>query len=93
MEIKITKPALRWFEENINFEENKYLRFVPSLKRKTETGLSLSIMPVKPTKIHTSFVHNDITYYIEDADIWFFPGKVLNVRIQNKEPIYEWDKV
>ena len=91
MEIKVTRPALKWFEENINFDENKYLRFVPRLKRKTKTGLS--IMPVKPTKIHTSFVHNGITYYIEEADIWFFPGESLTVRIKNQEPSYEWESV
>lgn len=71
MEIKITKEELHWFEENVNLESNRALRFFSSLKRKTKTGLSLGIMPIKPRRIHTQVQHNGIVYYIDKSDAWF----------------------
>ncbi len=95
MKINISKDALSWYEENINFETNKYLRFIPSLKRKTKTGFSLHVMPLEPTKIGSSFEYHDITYYIESSDIWFFPGGTLNITLDKNthEPNYEFVQV
>lgn len=91
MEIKITKEALQWFEENVNLESNRALRFFPSLKRKTKTGLSLGIMPIKPSRIQAKVEHNGIIYYIEKADAWFFEDKDLNISLSEKtnEPKYQ----
>lgn len=89
MQIKIDQSAHKWYLENINFESSKYLRIFPKFQRKTEHGFAIGIAPLKPSFNDYIFIKlDDITYYIEKTDIWYFEDSDLKIELRNEEPVY-----
>ncbi|MGM8366534.1 HesB/YadR/YfhF family protein [Virgibacillus sp. W0181] len=81
MKINVTDQAAKWYKNELSINSSKYLRFfvryggygglVP--------GFSLGVEMEKPNEIHTSTTVEDIIFYIEEADAWYFDGKNLTI--------------
>ena len=90
MKIIMDKSVSHWFKNNINLESIPFLRFYPKMMRKTDTGFALGNVPLEPTRIHVGLLIEDILYYIEEGDQWFFEGHDLLIQLDphSMEPTY-----
>jgi len=94
MKITLTDKVSNWFEEELDVAAGDSIRFfvryggiggrIP--------GFSLGITIETPDNIHASTSKNGVTYYIEEADEWYFEGEDLNVQFneQLKEPQFSY---
>lgn len=96
MEIEITNEAAKWYKDELFIEDEAYVRFfvryggfggrIP--------GFSVGISVVdKPNNIFISTEKENVVFYIEEADAWYFDGNKLTIKLEEdeKEPklIYE----
>lgn len=95
MEIKITDDATDWYERELEVKAGDSIRFfvryggvggrIP--------GFSLGINLEQPNTVHASISINGITYYIEEADAWYFDENNLMVHLDEKlqEPQFTYE--
>jgi len=70
----ISEAAAKWYKEELDLEEQDTVRFfvryggvggrIP--------GFSLGVSVVPPKQIHTSTTVNNLQFYIEEEDAWYF---------------------
>ena len=96
MEIIITKEAQAWFEEEMGVSCKRGVRFLSKVYgcSPIHEGFSLAIEVDEPTMPHVLVRENDIPYFIEQGDEWFFEGYNLFVDFDKKlqEPSYQYIK-
>lgn len=96
MELTITNEAAQWYEDELNIEDGKYLRFhvryggvgglVP--------GFSLGVNMDEPQMIFTSCQINNITFFIEESDAWYFEDKkslTVTIDENSSEPVFTYE--
>lgn len=96
MKLTVTEQAAQWYKDELDITDGTHIRFyvryggiggiVP--------GFSLGVNTDKPQTIYTSTESENITFYVEDTDSWYFDGKEsLNVDIDEKslEPIFSYE--
>lgn len=95
MELTITEDAAQWYIDELDIDDDSYLRFyvryggvgglVP--------GFSIGVNLNSPQHIHTSTVVKGITFYIEESDAWYFEGKNLHISIDERslEPKFSYN--
>lgn len=92
MKLTITDAAATWYINELGLKAGDSLRFFGKVYG--VNGFSLAINKAEPTKttVHTKV--NDVLFYIEDTDTWFFEDADLNISIDEtlKEPKFEMDK-
>ncbi|MBO1004599.1 HesB/YadR/YfhF family protein [Pseudogracilibacillus auburnensis] len=79
MDIVISEEAVQWYKKELEISHKETLRFfvryggvgghIP--------GFSLGINIEEPNVIHTSTTVNDIQFFIEEDDAWYFADKDL----------------
>ena len=87
MDIQITKPALKWFIDELDLKgDNEYIRFFARYGGcgSHQSGFSLGINQEDPTKIGAKLEVEGITFYIEENDLWYFKGHDLKVKYSRK---------
>ncbi len=98
MDMTIDSKADKWFKENVGILPNYGIRFKPMLYgtspiRETyalafETNQAVGPIDVKLMS------DNNILYYVEDDDVWFFDGYDLHIGYDDEldEPKYYYIK-
>ncbi|GGF10248.1 hypothetical protein GCM10010954_05960 [Halobacillus andaensis] len=95
MNLKVTEEAAKWYKEELELNDETSIRFfvryggVGGL----QPGLSLAIKQVDAAEPIAEDKVNNITFFIEADDEWYFEGHSLTVQYDEKwqEPefIYE----
>lgn len=74
MKIKITDKAMRWFKEEMDAKTGDYIRFFARYGgcSTVQSGFSLGVSKEVPNLIGEKHEQAEITFYIEESDLWYF---------------------
>lgn len=96
MDIIMSDEVVDWFKQEYDITGKQTLRF---FVRYGGLGgnipaFSLGVNIESPNDLHTATTVDDITFYVEEADAWYFEDKDLVVSLNEKlsEPIFEYKK-
>ncbi|MCL1697027.1 MULTISPECIES: HesB/YadR/YfhF family protein [unclassified Lysinibacillus] len=96
MNITLTDKALQWFQQEMEVESGDTIRFYARYGGSSpfHEGFSLGMTREEPIQIGVKTVIDDITYYIDEKDLWFFNDHDLYVDVDasNDELKYEYKK-
>ncbi|AWE07524.1 hypothetical protein DCE79_09100 [Lysinibacillus sp. 2017] len=96
MEIKLSKEAIEWFHREMEVEKGDTIRFYARYGGSSpfHEGFSLGMNREQPHEIGIETVINDIHFYIEKADEWFFNEHhlVVDVDAVNDELSYSYEE-
>lgn len=97
MKIDVSKEAIQWFKEEVGLEDGSAIRFYSQIYGTSpiQEGYALAFTidnSLRDVAVQT--VLDDITFYIEEADLWFFNGHDLSVEYNevNDELEYKYIK-
>ena len=94
MKIEISDKALQWFQDEVGLEQGDSVRFFTQIYGSSpiQEGYALAFTidhdtsdAVVPT------VSDGITFFINDADLWFFKGHDLYVEYNEALDEVEYD--
>jgi len=96
MKIIIEEKAARWYKDELQLSAPAYIRFTVRYGGMGGNipGFSLGISSEKPEQVHTSTEVNDITFYVEENDAWYFEDKNLVVSFDEEldEPQFTYEQ-
>lgn len=73
MNLTVTNDAAKWYEQELAIESPGFVRFFPRYGFGGHIpGFAIGINQEKPNNIYTQTKVNDITFYIEQDDAWYF---------------------
>lgn len=94
MKINVTEEAANWYKEELNLTEKSSLRFFVRYGGVGGriAGFSLGVKEESPINAHASTTINDIQFFVEDSDAWYFEDSNLSVSFdtKNSEPKIEY---
>ncbi|GGD01305.1 HesB/YadR/YfhF family protein [Enterococcus wangshanyuanii] len=92
MKLTITPEAQQWFKNEVGVTSDSGIRFFGKIYGKTDVhdGFSIAMSVEAPDQPMVKEVIDDITYFIEETDDWFFKGYDLLVDYDHEkdEPKY-----
>lgn len=95
MKLTISKDAAQWYKDELEMDDNTYVRFYVRYGGSGGLipGFSLGVNTDTPQLLHTSIEVNNVTFYIEESDAWYFEDKNLNVDFDynNSEPTFSYE--
>lgn len=75
MKISISKTAAEWYKDELLASSTGYVRFFPRYGFGGHIpGFAIGVNREEPENIHASIQAEDITFYIEEKDAWYFNG-------------------
>ncbi|MFJ8090267.1 HesB/YadR/YfhF family protein [Lysinibacillus sp. NPDC095746] len=94
MNIVLTDEALQWFKQEMEVDSGDTIRFYARYGGSSpfHEGFSLGMTREEPFNIGVKKVIDDVTYYIDEKDLWFFNNHSLYVDVTNDELKYEYKK-
>ncbi|WP_315970018.1 HesB/YadR/YfhF family protein [Bacillus massilinigeriensis] len=97
MKIEISDRALQWFKEEVGLEKGNKVRFYTQIYGTSpiQEGYALAFTIDNDSRnAAVSTVLDDITFFIEESDLWFFNGHDLYVEYNdaNDEVEYKYIK-
>lgn len=83
MEIRVTQEALEWFKEEMDVRPGDSIRFYARYggSNPFHEGFSIGMNREQPITIGVENVLNDILFFIEEKDLWFFNEHNLIVEV------------
>ena len=83
MEIKLSNEAINWFKEEMEVEDGDFIRFYARYGGSSpfHEGFSLGMNREQPHEIGSETIVENIHFYIEKSDEWFFNDHHLVVDI------------
>src|SRR5690625_2602780 len=94
MNIHLSEEAIAWFKTEYEIDGQVSLRFFVRYGGVGGNipGFSLGVSFDAPKDPHTSTEQENIHFFIEEADAWYFEGKDLHVTVdqQNDEPLFSY---
>lgn len=83
MNIALTDEALQWFKREMEVESGDTIRFYARYGGSSPflEGFSLGMTREEPIEIGVKTVLDDVTYYIDEKDLWFFNDHNLHVDV------------
>lgn len=86
MKLSISKVAAKWYKDELSIENKENIRFfvryggiggiIP--------GFSLGLQFDIPQDTYVSTTVEDITFFIEQKDAWYFTDNDLNIQMNHK---------
>lgn len=96
MNIKVTEEALHWFKEEMEVSAGDTIRFYARYGGASpfHEGFSLGMNREEPHDVGVKETIDDVHFYIEKADLWFFNDHdlLVDVNIQTEELKYDYIK-
>ena len=96
MQINISEDAFEWFSKEMEVEAGDKVRFFVRYggSSKLQPGFSLGVTKDQPGEAAVSIEQDNVTYYIEETDLWYFDGHDLLVSVNDdlKELNYDYKK-
>ncbi|MFJ8462195.1 HesB/YadR/YfhF family protein [Lysinibacillus xylanilyticus] len=83
MNIALTDEALQWFKQEMEVESGDTIRFYARYGGSSpfHEGFSLGMTREEPIEIGVKTVLDDVIYYIDEKDLWFFNDHNLHVDV------------
>lgn len=82
MEIHVTKEAAKWYTEEVITDASPYIRLFPRYGSGGHIpGFSLGISNEKPMRVYRQTRVENIIFYIEEDDEWYFEGKDISISL------------
>lgn len=74
MKMNISNEAAIWYKDELNLSPGSYLRFFVRYGGHStiQKGFSLGIAPEQPNQLGASTERNELTFFVEEKDLWFF---------------------
>jgi uncharacterized protein YneR len=95
MNIIVNDRAADWYKEEMLLNKGDYVRFFARYGgcSTVQQGFSLGVSSEVPHQIGFEVVKDDIHYYIEEKDLWYFDGKDLYIDFneQVNEPVFRYE--
>ncbi|MFB5662151.1 HesB/YadR/YfhF family protein [Alteribacillus sp. HJP-4] len=93
MNITVTQPAIKWFQEEMNASNGDAIRFFARYggHSQIQSGFSLGLSKTKPAEIGASADIEGITFFVEEKDLWYFKDHHLHVKYSRKSKEIEFD--
>lgn len=96
MNIIISDKAITWYKEELNLKSGDNVRFFARYGGHSpiQSGFSLGVNNDQPIDIGASVHKNDLTFFVEESDIWYFDGHDLKIDYNEKynEPEFHYEK-
>ncbi|WP_075617855.1 HesB/YadR/YfhF family protein [Paenisporosarcina indica] len=96
MKIILSTEAMNWFKEEMETQPGEYIRFYARYggSSSLHDGFSLGVTKEVPLELSVELVAEDVHFYIEDRDEWYFDGHDLHVNVDPdlKELTYSYTK-
>ncbi|MGG3470498.1 HesB/YadR/YfhF family protein [Neobacillus pocheonensis] len=96
MNIQISDFAAAWYKEELNLKNGDFVRFFVRYGgcSTVQSGFSLGVSTEEPVDIGAKTAMDDITFYIEEKDLWYFDDHDLfiNYHSDYEEPVFEYKK-
>ncbi|MGE7023333.1 hypothetical protein [Solibacillus cecembensis] len=96
MEIILSNEAIEWFHNEMEIENGDFIRFYARYGGSSpfHEGFSLGMNREQPHDMGVNVVVEDVHFYIEKADEWFFNEHNLIVNVDNSldELSYTYEK-
>lgn len=85
MKIVISKEALQWFKKDMETLPGEYIRFYARYggSSSLHEGFSLGLTKEEPSDASVKLTKEDIHFFIEDRDEWYFDEHDLLVTINS----------
>ncbi|MGG1678586.1 HesB/YadR/YfhF family protein [Neobacillus sp. NRS-1170] len=97
MNIHISKEAAAWYKEELNIKNGDFVRFFVRYGgcSTVQSGFSLGISTEEPVDIGAASNLDEITFYIEEKDLWYFDNHdlVITYHSDYEEPVFEYKKM
>ncbi|MBY7143564.1 hypothetical protein KFZ56_19330 [Virgibacillus sp. NKC19-3] len=94
MKLQMSKEVAKWYKQELDITDNSKLRFYVRYGGMGGNipGFSLGIMKDEPEDVHTSIEVENITFFIEKKDAWYFEEKDLKIHLNRKimEPAFNY---
>ena len=93
MDLIVSEDVASWYKKELALKSSAYVRFFPRYGHGGHIpGFSIGINHDKPKVIHISTEVQEITFYIEAEDAWYFDDINLNVTLNEtmQEPEYSY---
>ena len=86
MKIVLSNEAMAWFKEEMETTAGEYIRFYARYGGSSQLheGFSLGVTKEEPTALSIDLIEENIHFYIEERDVWYFDGHDLHVNIDSK---------
>ena len=85
MKINISKEAMKWFKEDMEAQAGEHIRFYARYGGSSalHEAFSLGVTKEEPTDASVTLSKDDIHFFIEEKDEWYFDGHDLSVSIND----------
>ncbi|WP_026570258.1 MULTISPECIES: HesB/YadR/YfhF family protein [Sediminibacillus] len=94
MDLQISETAAQWYAEELDLEENEYVRFFVRYGGMGghQPGFSLGVTREEPENPTVDSKVNGIHFFVEEDDSWYFDGADLEVEIEQEaeEPQFNY---
>lgn len=94
MKISIDEKAVHWYINELQLEKGDTVHFFVRYGgcSNVQKGFSLGVVKQKPEEIGSSVESNDITFFVENRDLWYFDNHDLHVVLDEKadEPVFNY---
>jgi len=85
MEIKISEDAFKWFHEEMEVAAGEWVRFFVRFGGAgLQPGFSLGVTKDHPHEAAVEVERDQVNYYIEQNDLWYFDGHDLSVSVNDE---------
>jgi uncharacterized protein YneR len=94
MKITISEDALKWFQDEMNVKEGDTIRFFARYGGNStiHKGYSLGVTKEQPVNIGESITIDNVVYFINETDLWYFKDYNLSVIInENNELHFDYE--
>lgn len=83
MEIKLSNEAIKWFKDEMEVQTGDWIRFYARYGGASpfHEGFSLGMNREQPHEVGIETIIDDIHFFIEKADEWFFNDHNLIVNV------------
>ncbi|MFE4130493.1 HesB/YadR/YfhF family protein [Peribacillus sp. YIM B13482] len=96
MKLTISDQAAMWYIDELGLQEGSHLRFYVRYggHSSVQSGFSLGIMNEEPETAAAVTTMNEINFYVEEKDLWYFDGHDLLITFNEKltEPEFHYEK-
>lgn len=95
MNIRISNEATQWFDEEMDVEAGDSIRFFARYGGSSplHEGFSLGVIREQPDEVAVETILDDVRYYIETRDLWYFDGHDLQVGVNGDLGELQYDYV
>ncbi|PIC56869.1 MULTISPECIES: HesB/YadR/YfhF family protein [Sporosarcina] len=93
MNIHLSEQAIQWFEEDMEVAAGDYVKFFARYGGSSplHEGFSIGITKEEPDELAVETIVNDVHYYVEERDVWFFDGHDLHIDVDTSTEELSFD--